>query len=266
MALAPDLQVIAPWRLWELKSRTDLAAFAEKHGIPLSSGAKHYSMDRNMLHLSFEGGELEDPWLEAREGSFVLTVPPEKAPDEAEYVSIDYEAGDPVAINGQRLSPAALIKTLNALGGKHGVGRIDMVENRFVGMKARGVYETPGGTILHAAHRDLEGICLDREVMRLRDSLIPRYAACIYNGFWYAPEREAIQALVDQTQKRVTGTVRLKLYKGNALPVARKSPCSLFRQDLATFERDEVYNQADAAGFIRLNGLRLQGYARDLIK
>jgi argininosuccinate synthase len=223
-------------------------------------------MDRNMLHLSFEGGELEDPWLEAREGSFVLTVPPEKAPDEAEYVSIDYEAGDPVAVNGQRLSPAALIKTLNALGGKHGVGRIDMVENRFVGMKARGVYETPGGTILHAAHRDLEGICLDREVMHLRDSLIPRYAACIYNGFWYAPEREAIQALVDQTQKRVTGTVRLKLYKGNALPVARKSPYSLFRQDLATFERDEVYNQADAAGFIRLNGLRLQGYARDLIK
>jgi argininosuccinate synthase len=265
-ALAPDIQVIAPWRVWELKSRTDLVAFAEKHGIPLSSGSKHYSMDRNMLHLSFEGGELEDPWLEAQAGSFVMTVPPEKAPDEAEYVTLDYEAGDPVAVNGNRLSPAALIKTLNALGGKHAIGRIDMVENRFVGMKARGVYETPGGTILHAAHRDLEGICLDREVMHLRDSLIPRYASCIYNGFWYAPEREAIQALVDQTQKKVTGTVRLKLYKGNVLPVARKSPHSLFRQDLATFEQDEVYNQADAAGFIRLNGLRLQGYRKDLLK
>ncbi|MDR2826203.1 MAG: argininosuccinate synthase [Deltaproteobacteria bacterium] len=266
IALAPDIQVIAPWRIWELKSRTDLVAFAEKHAIPLSSGSKHYSMDRNMLHLSFEGGELEDPWLEAQAGSFVMTVPPEKAPDEAEYVTIDYEAGDPVAVNGDRLSPATLIKTLNALGGKHAIGRIDMVENRFVGMKARGVYETPGGTILHAAHRDLEGICLDREVMHLRDSLIPRYASCIYNGFWYAPEREAIQALIDQTQKKVTGTVRLKLYKGNVLPVARKSPYSLFRQDLATFEQDEVYNQADAAGFIRLNGLRLQGYRKDLLK
>jgi argininosuccinate synthase len=265
-ALAPDLQVIAPWRLWELKSRTDLTAFAEKHGIPLSSGSKHYSMDRNMLHLSFEGGELEDPWQEAREGSFVMTVPPEKAPDEAEYITIDYEAGNPVALNGARLSPAELLRRLNALGGKHAVGRIDIVENRFVGMKARGVYETPGGTILHAAHRDLEGICMDREVMNLRDSLIPRYAAYIYNGFWYAPEREAIQALADQTQKRVTGTVRLKLYKGNVLPVARKSPYSLFRQDLATFERDEVFNQADAAGFIRLQGLRLQGYRKDLIK
>ncbi|MDR2893177.1 MAG: argininosuccinate synthase [Deltaproteobacteria bacterium] len=265
-SLAPDLRVVAPWRVWDLKSRTDLTAFAEKHGIPLSSGSKHYSMDRNMLHLSFEGSELEDPWLEAEGGSYIMTVPPEQAPDEAEYITIDYEAGDAVAVNGQRLSPAQVLKTLNAIGGKHAIGRIDMVENRFVGMKARGVYETPGGTILHIAHRDLEGICLDREVMHLRDGLLPRYAACIYNGFWYAPEREAIQALVDQSQQKVTGTVRLKLYKGNALPVGRKSPYSLFRQDLATFERDEVYNQADAAGFIRLNGLRIQGYRKDLIK
>lgn len=265
-SLAPDLKVVAPWRIWDLKSRSDLIAFAEKHGIPLSTGAKHYSMDRNMLHLSFEGSELEDTWNEAGPGSYVMTVPPEKAPDTPEYVEIDFEAGDAVAVNGKKLSPAGVIKTLNALGGKHGVGRIDIVENRFVGMKARGVYETPGGTVLYAAHRDLEGICMDREVMHLRDSLIPRYAACVYNGFWYAPEREAIQALVDKSQENVNGTVRLKLYKGAVLPVARKSPCSLFRHDLATFERDEVYNQADAAGFIRLQGLRIQGYRKDLIK
>ncbi len=261
-ALAPDLSVIAPWRVWNLKSRTDLNAFAEQHGIPLSSGSKHYSMDRNMLHLSFEGGELEDPWNEAGPGSYIMTVPPEKAPDTPEYVEIDFERGDPIAVNGQSLSPAALIKALNTLGGKHGVGRIDMVENRFVGMKSRGVYETPGGTIIHAAHRDLEGICLDREVMRQRDAMLPNYAAAIYNGFWYAPEREAMQAFMDTSQERVSGTVRLKLYKGNVWPVGRKSPYSLFRADLATFERDEVYNQADAAGFIRLNGLRIQGYAK----
>lgn len=261
-ALAPELSVIAPWRVWDLKSRTDLNQFAEKHGIPLSSGSKHYSMDRNMLHLSFEGAELEDPWCEAGPGSYVMTVPPERAPDTPEYVEIEFEAGDPVAVNGQKLSPAAIIKVLNEIGGCHGVGRIDMVENRFVGMKSRGVYETPGGTILHAAHRDLEGICLDREVMHQRDAMIPRYASTVYNGFWYAPEREAMQAFFDKTQERVSGTVRLKLYKGNVYPVARKSPNSLFRVDLATFERDEVYNQADAAGFIRLNGLRIQGYAK----
>ena len=260
-ALAPSLSVIAPWRLWSLKSRTDLNAFAEKHGIPLSSGSKHYSMDRNMLHLSFEGGELEDPWQEAGPGSYIMTVPPEKAPDVPEYVEIDFKSGDPVAVNGDSLSPAIVIKKLNELGGKHGVGRIDMVENRFVGMKSRGVYETPGGTILHAAHRDLEGICLDREVMHLRDSMLPRYTSAVYNGFWFAPERDAMQAFIDKTQAPVTGTVRLKLYKGNVYPVARKSPNSLFRVDLATFERDDVYNQADAAGFIRLNGLRIQGYA-----
>ena len=261
-ALAPDLHVIAPWRIWTLKSRTDLNNFAEKHGIPLSSGSKHYSMDRNMLHLSFEGGELEDPWQEAGPGSYIMTVPPEKAPDAPEYMEIEFRSGDPVAVNGTTLSPAALIKTLNELGGKHGVGRIDMVENRFVGMKSRGVYETPGGTILHAAHRDLEGICLDREVMHQRDAMLPRYASAVYNGFWYAPERDAMQAFIDKTQERVTGTARLKLYKGNVYPVGRKSPNSLFRVDLATFERDEVYNQADAAGFIRLNGLRIQGYAK----
>lgn len=262
-ALAPELRVIAPWRVWNLKSRADLNNFAEKRGIPLSSGAKRYSMDRNMLHLSFEGGELEDPWNEAGPGSYVLVVPPEKAPDVPEYVEIDFRAGDPVAVNGKELSPALLIKTLNELGGRHGVGRIDMVENRFVGMKSRGVYETPGGTIIHAAHRDLEGICLDREVMHQRDAMVPRYASAIYNGFWYAPERDAMQAFIDATQERVSGTVRLKLYKGNVYPVGRKSPYSLFRADLATFERDEVYNQADAAGFIHLSGLRIQGYARD---
>lgn len=265
-ALAPDLQIIAPWRIWDMKSRTDLVAFAEKYNIPLSSGVKQYSMDRNMLHLSFEGSELEDPWNEAGPESYVMTVPLEKAPDSPEYIEIDFEAGDPVAINGKAMSPAELLKALNALGGKHGIGRIDIVENRFVGMKSRGVYETPGGAIMFAAHRDLEAITMDREVMHLRDSLIPRYASIVYNGFWYSPEREAIQALVDKTQERVTGTVRLKLYKGNVLPVARKSPYSLFSQELATFEEDEVYNQADAAGFIRLNGLRIQGYRKDLIK
>lgn len=263
ISLAPELAVIAPWRVWNLKSRTDLTNFAEKHGIPVTSGSKHYSMDRNMVHLSFESGELEDPWNEAGPGSYIMTVPPEKAPDQAEYIELDFEAGNPVSVNGKRLSPAALIKALNEIGGRHAVGRIDMVENRFVGMKARGVYETPGCTIIYNAHRDLEGICLDREVMHQRDAMLPAYASAVYNGFWYSPERDAMQAYMDQTQKRVTGTVRLKLYKGNALPVGRKSPYSLFRQDLATFERDDVYNQADAKGFIQLNGLRLQGYEKN---
>lgn len=263
MSLAPELSVIAPWRIWNLKSRTDLTGFAEKHGIPVTSGSKHYSMDRNMMHLSFESGELEDPWNEAGPGSYIMTVPPEKAPDQAEYIEVDFEAGDPVAVNGNRLSPAALIRALNEIGGRHAVGRIDMVENRFVGMKARGVYETPGCTVIHNAHRDLEGICLDREVMRQRDAMLPAYAAAVYNGFWYSPERDAMQVYIDRTQKRVTGTVRLKLYKGNVWPVGRKSPYSLFRQDLATFERDDVYNQADAKGFIQLNGLRLQGYEKN---
>ncbi|MDL2280157.1 argininosuccinate synthase [Desulfovibrio sp. OttesenSCG-928-G11] len=262
MALAPELEVIAPWRIWKLASRTELNKFADKHGIALPKGAKSYSMDRNMLHLSFEGGELEDPWAMAGQGSYIMTLPPEKAPDKPEYIDIDFEKGDPVAVNGQALSPAELVRLLNQKGGINAIGRIDMVENRFVGMKSRGVYETPGGTILHAARRDLEGICLDREVMALRDSLIPRYAAAVYNGFWYSPERVALQTMVDKIQERVTGTVRLKLYKGNVYPMGRKSPFSLFRADLATFEEDQVYNQADAAGFIRLSGLRIQGWAK----
>ncbi len=261
-SLAPDLQVIAPWRTWDMKSRTDLINFAERNGIDLPSGSKHYSMDRNMLHLSYEGGELEDPWEEAQSGSYTMTVPPEQAPDAAEYLTIDFEKGDPVAVNDKSMSPAELVMTLNKIAGKHGVGRIDIVENRFVGMKSRGVYETPGGTVLHMAHRDLESICMDREVMHMRDSLIPRYAACVYNGFWYAPERETLQALIDKSQERVTGTVRMKLYKGNAYCVGRKSPYSLFRKDIATFERDDVYNQALATGFIQLNGLRIQGYKK----
>ncbi|MFV0421670.1 argininosuccinate synthase [Oleidesulfovibrio sp.] len=263
-ALDPSLKTIAPWREWDFRSRTDLLNFAEENGIPVISAGnrKLYSMDRNMLHCSFEGGELEDPWNEPGPGSYIMAVPVEQAPDEAEYITIDFEKGNPVAINGEKMSPAIIMKTLNTVGGKHGVGRLDMVENRFVGMKSRGVYETPGGTILHAAHRDLEGICLDREEMHLRDSLIPRYAAAVYNGFWFAPEREALQALIDKTQETVTGTVRVKLYKGNVVPVGRKSPFSLYRADLATFEEDEVYNQADAAGFIRLNSLRILGYSK----
>lgn len=264
MALDPHLKMIAPWREWNFRSRTDLTNFAEQHGIPLPVAAsrKLYSMDRNMLHCSFEGGELEDPWLEPLEGSYLMAVPVEQAPDSPEYIELEYLNGDPVALNGEKLSPAAMLKALNVLGGKHGIGRLDMVENRFVGIKSRGVYETPGGTIMHVAHRDLEGICLDRESMHLRDSLITRYAECVYNGFWFAPERESLQKFIDDTQKNVTGTVRLKLYKGHATPVGRKSPFSLYRMDLATFEEDEVYNQADAAGFIRLQGLRLLGYKK----
>lgn len=259
--LAPDLRTIAPWREWDFASRTDLLNFAKENGIPVPSDKKgsDHSMDRNLLHLSFEGGELEDPWNEPSKDTYLLTVPVEKAPDTADVVSIDFEHGDPVAVDGEKLSPAALIKKLNTLGGKHAIGRIDMVENRFVGMKSRGIYETPGGTILHIAKRDLEGICLDREVMHLRDSLIPRYAEMVYNGFWYAPERKALQAMIDEASHRVTGTVRVKLYKGQAYPLGRKSPNSLYNPKLATFEKDEVYNQADATGFIRLVGLRLRG-------
>lgn len=264
MALDPSIKVIAPWREWNFRSRTDLTNFAEQHDIPLpvAESRKLYSMDRNMLHCSFEGGELENPWLEPGPGSYLMSVPVEQAPDEAEYIELEFISGDPVALNGEKLSPAEMVKALNTVGGKHGVGRLDMVENRFVGMKSRGVYETPGGTILHVAHRDLEGICLDRDTMHLRDSLIPKYADCIYNGFWFAPEREAMQKLIDETQKNVSGTVRLKLYKGNATPVGRKSPYSLYREDLATFEEDDVYDQADAAGFIKLQGLRLLGYKK----
>jgi len=260
MALNPKLKTIAPWRDWDMKSRSDLVAYAEKHGIPVPvSQAKPWSQDANLLHVSFEGGELEDPWNAPAAGCHRYCVPIEEAPDKAEEITLDFEAGNAVALNGKPLTPAQMVLTLNEIGGRHGIGRVDMVENRFVGMKSRGVYETPGGTIIHIAKRDLEGLCLDREVMHLRDSLIPRYAEMVYYGYWFAPEREALQALVDKTQEKVTGTVRLKLYKGNCVPVGRKSPFSLYRMDLATFEEDEVYNQADAAGFIKLVGLRLKG-------
>jgi argininosuccinate synthase len=258
MALAPDLKTIAPWREWDLNSRSDLIQFAKDNDIPTPvTRDKPYSCDRNLLHLSFEGGELEDPWCEPGQGTWQLCVPPEEAPDTPEVISIDFDAGNPVAVNGQPGSPASILKTLNALGGRHGIGRLDMVENRFVGMKSRGVYETPGGTILHLAHRDLEGLCLDRESMHLRDSLIPKYSQMVYNGFWYAPERESLQQMIDAMQVKVCGTVRLKLYKGHVMPLGRRSPYSLYQPELATFEADEIYNQADAAGFIRLQGLRL---------
>ncbi len=260
-ALAPDLQIIAPWREWDLMSRTALIAFAEKHDIPLSTSNKHYSMDRNMLHCSFEGGELEDPWEEPGPNSYVMAVPVEQAPNEPEYITIGYEKGDAVTLNGERLTPRQMMEQLNKIAGKHGIGRLDMVENRFVGMKSRGVYETPAGTVLHIAHKDLEGICLDREALATRETILPRYAAAIYNGFWFSPEREAMQALIDQMQQGVTGEVRLKLYKGMAWPVGRYSPHSLYCQDLATFEECATYDHKDAAGFIRLQSLRIRGYA-----
>ena len=258
MGLAPEMKTIAPWREWDLKSRTDLIDFAQKNDISVPvTQEKPYSCDRNLLHLSFEGGELEDPWLEPGPGTYVLSVPPEQAPDRPQTVEIDFEAGNPVAIDGQALSPAELIKALNRMAGAHGIGRVDMVENRFVGMKSRGVYETPGGTVLHAAHRDLEGICMDREAMHLRDSLISKYATMVYNGYWYAPERETLQAMIDSSQAKVSGRVRMKLYKGQVYPLGRQSRFSLYNPAMATFEEDEVYDQADAAGFIRLQGLRL---------
>ncbi len=258
-ALAPDIKIIAPWRVWDLNSRESLIAYAKKHGIPVPvTKAKPYSSDRNLLHISFEGGILEDPWSEPPEDMFVLSVSPENAPDKPEYVEIDFVSGNPVAVNGKKLSPAKLLAELNRLGGKHGVGRVDLVENRFVGMKSRGVYETPGGTILRAAHKAVESLTMDREVMHLRDSLVPKYAALVYNGFWYAPEREMLQTAMDDAQKNVTGRARIKLYKGNCILAGRKSPNSLYDPEVATFEADTVYNQADAAGFIKLNALRLR--------
>lgn len=259
MALDKDLMTVAPWREWNMTSRTDLFNFAEKHGIPLPlTKAKPYSTDRNLLHISFEGGILEDPWQEPNEDMFLLTVSPEKAPDKPTYIEIEFQKGNAVAIDGQHLTPAALLERLNRLAGANGIGRIDLVESRYVGMKCRGVYETPGGTILWLAHRNMETLTLDREAIILKDSLMPKYAALVYNGFWYAPEREAMQALVDQTQERVNGVVRLKLYKGNCSVVGRKSPDSLYHDAYATFETDGVYDQSDAAGFIRCSGLRLR--------
>ncbi|MBO4793875.1 MAG: argininosuccinate synthase [Deltaproteobacteria bacterium] len=256
----PSIRVIAPWREWDFKSREDLIDYARKHGIEVPVSKKRpWSSDRNLLHISFEGGILEDPWAEPQEEMFVLSVSPEKAPDKPEYVEIAFEKGDAVAINGERLTPAALLTKLNELGGKHGVGRVDLLENRFVGMKSRGVYETPGGTILEEAHRAVESITLDREVVHLRDSLVPRYAQMIYNGFWFAPERVMLQALIDETQQRVNGVARVKLYKGSCKVVGRKSETdSLYDPEFATFEADNVYNQADAGGFIRINALRLR--------
>lgn len=258
-ALAPDLQVIAPWRIWELNSRKVLMQYAERHGIPVpTTPDKPYSLDRNVLHTSFEGGILEDPWREPPDDMFVMSVAPELAPDRPTYLTIDFASGIPVAIDEKRYRPAELLDRLNRLAGANGIGRVDMVENRFVGMKSRGVYETPGGTVLHIAHRALESITLDREVMHIRDSWIPKYAQLIYNGFWFAPERDMLQAAIDASQRDVTGTVQLKLYKGNCIVTGRKSPRSLYRSDYATFEADDVYNHADAEGFIRLNGLRLK--------
>ncbi len=259
MALAPDLQIIAPWREWDLAGRAECVAYATKHGIPVPvTQEKPYSSDRNLLHISFEGGILEDPWAEPPKEMFVLTKAPEEAPDKPRYVEIDFEAGDPVAVDGQKMTPFQLLDYLNRLGGEHGIGRVDLVENRYVGLKSRGVYETPGGTILRAAHQAVESLTLDREVMHLRDSLSPRYAELVYYGYWFAPERYALQALIDEAQKPVTGTARLKLYKGNVTVVGRKAPKSLYRPDLVTFEAGGDYQQADATGFIRLNALRLK--------
>ena len=258
-ALAPELTVIAPWREWDLNSRTALMEFARRHDIPVPvTTERPYSTDRNLFHISFEGGILEDPWAEPPPKMFLLSNSPEAAPDVPIYVEINFERGNPVAVDGDGLGPVALLERVNRLGGEHGIGRVDLVENRYVGMKSRGVYETPGGTILHAAHRALESITLDREALHLRDSLVPRYAEMIYYGFWFSPERTALQRLMDDIQEDVTGTVRLKLYKGNVMVAGRKSPRSLYRTDYVTFEADRVYRQKDAEGFINLNALRLK--------
>ncbi|AEB11526.1 argininosuccinate synthase [Marinithermus hydrothermalis] len=258
-ALKPGIRVIAPWREWHFKGRSEMIAYAQDHGIPVPvTTEKPYSMDANLLHVSYEGGILEDPWAEPPTDMFRMTTHPEDAPDEPEYVEITFEAGDPVAVNGQRMSPAELLAALNRIGGRHGVGRVDLVENRFVGMKSRGVYETPGGTLLYHARRAVESLTLDREALHLRDTLAPKYAELVYNGFWFAPEREALQAMMDRIAQSVTGTARLKLYKGNAYIVGRKAPQSLYDPELASFEAEEVYNQKDAEGFIKLNALRLR--------
>lgn len=259
MALKPDIKVIAPWREWDLKSRSDLIAFAKKHGIPVPvTPGKPYSCDRNMLHISYEGGILEDPWAEPDPGMFTLTANLDSTPDEPQVIEIEYEKGDPVAIDGERMSPAQILRRLNEAGGRHGIGRVDLVENRFVGMKCRGVYETPGGTIMRTAHQAVESITLDREVMHLRDCLIPDYSRLIYNGFWFSPEMRYLQSMMDLAQELVWGTARLLLFKGNCRVVGRKSDVSLYQPSFATFEEDDVYRQDEATGFIRLLGLRLR--------
>ncbi|MBU2806930.1 argininosuccinate synthase [Acidithiobacillus ferrooxidans F221] len=260
-ALNPDIQVIAPWREWDLNSREKLLAYAEQRGIPVERhGQKSpYSMDANLLHISYEGGILEDPWAEAEDSMWRWTTAPEQAPDRPRYLEITYAHGDPVAIDGEPLNPAQLLAHLNTVGGEHGIGRLDIVENRYVGMKSRGCYETPGGTILLKAHRAIESITLDREVAHIKDELMPRYASIIYNGFWWSPERRALQTLIDQSQRLVNGVVRLKLYKGGCMVVGRQSQESLFDPRIATFEDDAgAYNQKDAGGFIKLNALRLR--------
>ncbi|MGO9017729.1 MAG: argininosuccinate synthase [Syntrophobacteraceae bacterium] len=259
MALRPDIKVIAPWREWDMKSRSDLVAFAKKHGIPVPvTKAKPYSCDRNMLHISYEGGILEDPWTEPDPEMFIMTADPQNAPDEPEIIEIDYEKGDPVAVDGRRMSPAGILQHLNKIGGKHGIGRVDLVENRFIGMKSRGVYETPGGTIMRIAHRAVESITMDREVMHLRDGLVQEYSRMIYNGFWYSPEMRYLQNMMDLAQENVWGTARLKFYKGSCQVVGRRSERSLYQPGFATFEEDDVYRQDEASGFIRLLGLRLR--------
>ena len=268
MALNPKLTILAPWKIDTFRDqfpgRAEMIAYCAKHKIPVEASLKKpYSMDRNLLHISYEAGILEDPWFDpttkANKGMFKLSVSPEEAPNKPEYVELDFERGDCVAVNGQKLSPAGVLRILNKLGGKHGIGRVDLVENRFVGMKSRGVYETPGGTILMQAHRQVESLTMDREVMHLRDSLIPKYCELVYYGFWFAPEREALQALVDESQRYVTGTVRLKLYKGNIITCGRKSKYSLYDPGIASMEGVKSwFNQSDATGFIRLNGLRLR--------
>ncbi len=261
-ALEPNVTIIAPWRdpKWDLTSRTKLIEYAKKHGIEVPvTQKKPYSMDRNLLHISYEGGILEDPWAEAPEDMFQLTVDPTKAPDTPVYVEVDFEEGTPVAVDGERLSPAALLDRLNGIAGAHGVGRVDLVENRFVGMKSRGVYETPGGTVLYAAHRAVESITMDREVMLMRDQMSPKIAQLIYNGFWFSPEMKVMMDFVTSTQENVTGTARLRLYKGNCMVVGRKAPVSLYDEKISSFEEDEgAYQQADAGAFIKLNALRLR--------
>ncbi len=258
-AIDPHIKVIAPWREWKLRSRADLIVYAKRHHIPVpTTKARPYSTDRNLFHISFEGGILEDPWQEPPEQMFVLSVSPEKAPDHATYVEVEFEDGAPVAVDGKRLSPARLLGRLNRVGGEHGVGRVDVVENRYVGMKSRGVYETPGGTILQVAHRAVESITMDREVMHLRDSLIPRFSELVYYGYWFSPEMELLRRTIDESQKGVTGIARVKLYKGSCEVVGRRSGVSLYDPAFATFEEDQVYRQKDAEGFIRLNALRLR--------
>ena len=262
-ALAPDLRVIAPWREWELRSRSDMIRYAKENGIPVTATKqKPYSIDQNMLHTSYEGGILEDPWRAPPPDMFLTTVSPEQAPDKPTQVTIDFEKGIPTAVNGRKYTPARLLMKLNQIGSQNGVGRVDVVEDRFVGMKSRGVYETPGGTILHVAHRAMESITMDREVMHIRDSLIPKFSQLIYNGFWFSPEMDVLRALIEETQKDVTGSVRLTVYKGNVTITGRKSPFSLYREDVVTFEADKVYDQSKATGFIDLHGLRLRIRAR----